>query len=774
MGPVDRRRFIGELAAAAGTTVLPRTAWAGRAMPVLPAPAWSPTPCRFCGVSCGLQIGVENRRAAAVRGDPDSPVSRGMACAKGYHAIQALYGPDRITRALVRRNGVLVAVSLDEALDAVASALQATIRSHGKDSAGIYGSAQWSIHDAYVAGKLCKAGLGTNNVETSSRLYAAAAIAGAEATYGLDGGIAGFADVDHADVVVVWDTNLAESDPVLFSRILDRRRSDPAVRIIELATRTTRTSYAADRSILHTPHAGLAIAHAIAHELASRAMVNRDFVARYVAFKRGRTDVGHGLADDALVDDAATDATFAEYTRFVAQYAPDRISDSCGIPADVLRWLASVYADRSRRVLTVWGSGVHTSARGAWLNAALHALHLLTGKVGTPGNGPLPLTGQPGGGCSVHDPGSLAHTLPRGTVDSERDRRRAATIWNVAEDRIDPRPGRPALAMFRALDRGDLRFLWIQATNPMVSLPNIERYRRAARRDDRFIVVSEAYPTPTTDIADVVLPAALWLEREGVTANAERRLQYAPALVPPPGDATADAWLMIEVARRMGLGALFPWTREDHVAQGWEEYRRFHDVPLSALPSFAELQASRGVQWPVNGARESPRRYSTVGDVAARPARGDLDFYGHADGRAWIWLRPVEPPAEAPDIEFPFWLETGPVLEHWGGGSLTQRIPALHRSIPHAYVEINRDDAARLGIGHGDRVRLSSRRGSLDIEARIDYRAQPPRGLVFVPTFDEGHPVNRLTLDAQCPLSGQPGAGACAVRVERVPSRGAP
>jgi nitrate reductase NapA len=559
---------------------------------------------------------------------------------------------------------------------------------------------------------------------------------------------------------------------VLFSRILDRRRADPAVRIIELATRTTRTSYAADRSILHAPHAGLALAHAIAHELVTHGAASEEFIDRYVAFKRGSSGVGHGLTDDALVADPPHEATLGDYVRFLGEYAPDRIRAQAGVAPDVLRWLASVYGDRSRRVLTVWGSGVHRSARGAWLNGALHALHLLVGKVGTPGNGPLPLTGQPGGGGAVHDAGSLAHTLPRGTVTSERDRERAAAIWNVPAERIDARPGLPALAMFRALDRGDLRFLWIQATNPMVSLPNADRYRRAARKDDRFIVVTDAYPTPTTDIADVVLPATLWMEREGVTANAERRLQYAPALVPPPGDATGDAWLMIEVARRIGLADLFPWNRQEHVAQIWEEYRRFHDVPLSALPSLDDLRRSRGLQWPVSGARETPRRYSTTGDVAARPARGDVDFYGHQDGRAWIWLRPVEPPAESPDAEFPFWLDTGPVLEHWGGGAVTQRIPALHRSVPHAYVEINRDDASRMGIRHGDRVRLVTRRGALEIEARIDYRAQPPCGLVFVPTFDEGHPVNRLTLDAQCPISGHPGAGACAARVERVVARG--
>ena len=210
--------------------------------------------------------------------------------------------------------------------------------------------------------------------------------------------------------------------------------------------------------------------------------------------------------------------------------------------------------------------------------------------------------------------------------------------------------------MFRALDRGDIRFLWIQATNPMVSLPNLSRYRRAAAKDDRFLVVSEAYPTPTTDVADVVLPAAMWIEREGVFANVERRTQHFEQMVAPPGDAMSDAWQMIEVARRLGFSKLFPWERRRHVGQIWEEYRRFHDDPRSALAPLSELRARPGVMWPFVDGRETQWRYNTAHDPAADRGRGAFDFYGHPDRRAWIWLRPYEPPAESPDREYPFWL----------------------------------------------------------------------------------------------------------------------
>lgn len=736
------------------------------------APLWKKAPCRLCGVGCGLLVAVENGRAVAVRGDPDSPVSAGLACAKGYYSVQALYGRDRITRARVRRDGALVQAPIGDALDVVVSRLRGTIERYGPDSVAVYGSAQWTIPDAYIAAKLFKGGLGTNNVETSARLYTAGATAGLQTTFGLDGAIGCYEDIDHADVFVLWDANLAETNPVLFSRMLDRRRTNSAVLIIDLATRTTRSSYAADQSLLCAPHSTLAIANAICHEIVARGRVDRDFVDRYVAFKRGRTDIGFGLTDDGLLEDDSASVSWDDYVAFLSAYTPQRGQALSGVPAERIRWLASVYGDRSRKVMSVWGANANQHARGTWANNALYNIHLLAGKIASPGNSPFCLTGQPNGGAAVHDAGSLTHALPRGEVSNEADRRQATAIWGVPAGQIDARPARTALAMFRAFDRGDIRFLWIQATNPMVSLPNLSRYRPEATRDDRFLVVSEAYPTPTTDIADVVLPSAMWLEREGIAANMERRVQHFDRMVAPPGDAMSDTWQMIEVARRLGMTKLFPWDRGDHIGPIWEEYRQFRVDPRSSLAPVTELRRRSGVMWPFVDGRETRWRYNTALDPAANRARGAYDFYGHQDGRAWIWLRPHEPPAESPDAAYPFWLSTGPVLEHWGTGTLTRRIPTLHRAVPRAYLEIHRDDARGLGIHDGETVRVASRRGSLDIEARIDFRSQPQRGHLFVPSFDETLPVRRLLLDASCPLSGQPDTVTCAVRVTRLSARG--
>ena len=224
---------------------------------------------------------------------------------------------------------------------------------------------------------------------------------------------------------------------------------------------------------------------------------------------------------------------------------------------------------------------------------------------------------------------------------------------------------------------------------------------------------------------------------------------------------------MIEVARRLGHGKLFPWSREDHVAALWEEYRRLIRSPGAALPARVPLGGAPGLQWPSHNGRAAARRYRRNEDPAADPERGEFDFYGHPDHRAWIWLRPHEQPPEVPDPQYPFWLATGVVLEHSGNGTLTQRVPTLHRSIPQAYVELHQADAAALGVRNGERVRVVTRRGTLELAVRIDYRAQPPRGLVFVPGFDEALPVARLLPDAACPLSGQP-LGWAAARVERL------
>lgn len=767
---ISRRTFIKSMALgsamAAAQSLLPGVAFPVQANPSPQGMQWHKTPCRFCGVGCGLLVGINDGRAVAVKGDPASPVNKGLCCVKGYHAIQALYGKDRLTSAKIRKNGKMVDVPLSEALDLVADHMKETIAAHGKDSVAIYGSGQWTIPDGYVASKLFKGCIGTNNVEANARLCMASAVTGFLTTFGLDEPMGCYEDIDHADVFVLWGNNMAEMHPVLFSRLLDRRQRNKRVLIVDLATRTTRTSFAADKSILFKPQADLAIANCIAYQIIKDGRVNRTFVENHVAFKKGKTDIGYGLEEHFAFKDEATPTDFEGYTQFLADYSPEKTAALSGVsPAD-LRYLAALYGDPNRKVVSFWCMGMNQHTRGTWINNLVYNIHLLTGKISQPGNSPFSLTGQPSACGTVREVGTLTHKLPHGVVMNEKDRQMAAEIWQVPVENIAPKPSHHTVSMFRALDRGEIKFMWIQVTNPMVTMPKLKRYRDATQKEGRFIVVSDVYPTPTTDIADVILPSAMWIEREGMFGNSERRTQHFHQLIDPPGEAMSDTLQIIEVARRLGYGEKFPTSQETHIAEIWEEYRRFHDGPKHGMAPYELLQQKPGVMWPFHEGRETKWRYHGATDPAAKGT--SFDFYGKPDHRAWIWLRPYEAAPEVPDREYPFWLCTGRVLEHWHTGSMTRRIPILHRAVPSAYAELHPEDATRLGVGDGDSIRIISRRGTLTLKVAIDRRGRPARGHVFVPFFDESLLINEVTLDAFCPISKQPDYKKCAVRLERV------
>lgn len=727
---------------------------------------WQKTPCRFCGVGCGLLVQAVDGKAVAVKGDPASPVNKGLCCVKGYHTILALYGSDRLTQAYVRKNGSLTPVPIAEALDLVAAKMKESIEKTGKDSVAIYGSGQWTIPDGYVASKLMKGAIGTNNLEANARLCMASAVTGFISSFGLDEPMGCYEDIDHADVFVLWGNNMAEMHPVLFSRLLEQQMTRGAT-IIDLAARTTRTSVAADRSILFRPQSDLAIANAICHVLVEEGMVDADFLAEHVSFKTGKTDIGYGLEDGFAFKDEAADASFEDLVTFLADYSPEKIEEISGVSAADIRYLASLYGDPNRKVTSFWCMGVNQHTRGTWMNNLIYNIHLLVGKISTPGNSPFSLTGQPSACGTVREVGTLTHKLPHGVVANEEDRKMAAEIWNVPVENIPPKPTYHTVEMFRALDRGDINFVWIQVTNPMVTLPKLGRYRDGLLKEDRFVVVSDVYPTPTTDVADVILPSAMWIEREGMYGNSERRTQHFDQILEPPGEAMSDTWQLIEVARRLGFEELFPWSYEAHIEEIWAEYRRFHDNKKHNMAPYDVLRERSGVIWPYVDGKETKWRYNGEHDPAVAEGK-EFEFYGKPDGRAWLWLRPYEAPPEIPDDEYPFWLDTGRVIEHWHTGSMTRRVPVLHRAVPEAYAELHPDDAQSLGVRNGDRIRIVSRRGEITMRASIDERGLPTPGKVFVPFFDEAYLINELTLDAFCPISKQPDYKKCAVRVERV------
>jgi nitrate reductase NapA len=451
--------------------------------------------------------------------------------------------------------------------------------------------------------------------------------------------------------------------------------------------------------------------------------------------------------------------------------------------------------------------GMNQHTQGTAINNLVHAIHLLSGHWGRPGDGPQSLTGQPSACGTVRETGTLCHALPGDLrVDKDADRVLAEEIWDLPAGRINPTPGYHAVQLWEkfcadAKAPGAINTVWVQVTNPGQTLPNLHAlFDAKAQRQDKFLIVSDVYPTATTALADLVLPSALWVEKNGIFGNSERRTQQWFRMVSPPGEARDDCWQIIAVAHRMyergfaGMrdrenrflfhqldangkeSPIWNWANYYDInvdEKLYEEYRAFTEIKHKHLAPYEQLVEARGMRWPVVQTPQGDwreTRYRFVGGEDPFVEDGKAFQFYHSvtkDDKALIWFRPYVPPPEVPDDEYPFWLDTGRVLEHWHSGTLTMRVPPLREAMPGAYVEINRDDAARLGIKSGDMVMLQSRRGELTLPAWIDGRGSCPPGHVFVPFFDEKKLINRLTLEAHCPFSKQPDYKKCAVRVVR-------
>jgi nitrate reductase NapA len=739
--------------------------------------AWDKAPCRFCGTGCGVMVGVEQGRVVAVRGDEASPVNKGLLCVKGYHLPGLLYGADRLLYPQRRQpDGSFARISWDEALDLIATRFGETLKQHGPGAVAMYGSGQWTVFDGYAAQKWVKGGLRSNNLEPNARLCMASAVSGFITQFQSDEPMGCYQDLDLADDFVLWGNNMAEMHPVLFSRMLETKRQKPSTRIVDIATRRTPTTDYSDLHVLFKPGTDLALANGILHLLVASGRIQQSFIDENVVFRRGIEDVktiGYGCFDEQAerytFEDVARPSSLDELRTFLADYTPERVRDITGVPVEQIAALASIYGDLSRGTVSLWCMGVNQHVRGTWMNNLITDLHLITGKICRPGSNPLSLTGQPSACGTAREVGTSNNRLPADMVVTNPEHRaEAERIWKLPAGTIPATPGYHAVDLFRALKRGDVKALWIQTTNPWVTLPNRSRFDRTPD-DGRFIVVSDIYPTPTTAMADLILPAAAWVEREGVYGNTERRTQQWNKMVDPPGEAREDAWQVIQVAKRMGMGHLFPWSDDNWHEPMFEEYRSFGLGHGKDLASYQQLKSTRGMVWPVVNGKETPYRYTAGYDPYVTKASG-AHFYkavGYGE-KAAFFLRPYHPPAESPDAEYPLWLSTGRVLEHWHSGSMTRRIPQLHQAVPAAYVEMNRADADQFGVKKGDRVKVVSRRGSLELPVEVDGRGRPPRGTLFVPFFDESLLINLVTLDAMDNISKQPDYKKCAVRLERV------
>lgn len=786
---VSRRELLKTLAGAGAVALtLPDELFAipeGVAEAAETAEEWKKSPCRFCGVGCGVLVGLRKGKVVAVKGDPEVPVNRGLLCIKGYSLPKILYGDDRYKTPLLRQGNKFVEISWDKALDIMASKFKEAIQQHGPESVAVYFSGQTTVFEGYAINKLMKAGIGSNNVEGNPRLCMASAVAGFYSTFGMDEPMGCYDDIELTDTFFVWGSNFAEAHPILYSRMMERKHQDDNVKIISLQTFLNRsTDQPADVVAIFKPHSDLAIANAMAHVLVKEGLINEAFIQKHVSFKKGLTGIGYGVEDTFEYGGAAETnwktykpfadkpqpISFDEYKQFLDTYTPEYAEKLSGISADTIRQMARLLGDPKRKVVSCWTMGLNQHVRGTWINNLVYNLHLLTGKIAEPGNSPLSLTGQPSACGTTREAGVLSHTLPGGMfVANPEHRKKTAQIWNVPVEKIAPKPGYHSMEMFRALDRGDVKVIWINTTNPFQTLPHAGRYRKGARKGgERFIIVSEVYPSETARHADLILPSAMWVEKEGMFGNTERRTQHWSKMVDPPGDAKDDLWQIVELAKRLELGRLFEYGDVPLHKAIFEEYRKFGQgsgKDLAPYDLYAKVRG--GLRWPVVEGKETRWRYREGFDPYVKKGEG-VRFYGQPDGRAVIWARPYEPPAEQPDAQYPLWLTTGRVLEHWHTGTITRRVPELHRAAPFAPVWINAEDAAAMGVKTGDRVRVQSRRGEIVTKAQVNGRNTVPKGVIFVPFFDESVLINLVTLDAYDPISKQPDFKKCAVRIEKV------
>jgi nitrate reductase NapA len=745
---ITRRDFLKTSAAA--------SALAGLGMPreVLAAGGeqWVKSVCRYCGTGCGLYVGVRNGKVTAVKGDPDNH-NRGLLCLKGFLLPQIMSAPDRLLQPMIRKGDKLVGASWEAAMSLVAEKLQAAVREFGPDAVGFYGSGQALTEETYAANKLFQAGIRTNNVEGNPRLCMASAVAGYVSTYGKDEPMGCYEDIDHADVMVLIGSNAAEAHPILFERMARRKQTGKGVKVIVLDPRATPTARIADLHLSFKPGADLAILNAMAHVLLAEGMVDEPFVKAHLAFGEGK-DVNKAWED---------------YKAFLAAYPPARAAELSGARAEDIVTAARWFGEKGRTAMTMWCMGLNQRTKGVWANNLVHNLHLITGKIGLPGSTPLSLTGQPNACGGVRDGGALSHVLPYGRlIVNEKHRAEMEKLWSVPPGTIRPENGKSTMELFQALEKGDLKVLYVMTTNPGQSLPNVDRYRRALAARKAFLVVADAYhPTRTSELADVVLPAALWAEKEGVYGCTERRYQLLQQAVKPAGGARPDFQILCDLARRLGHGQLLPWKTP---AQAWDEILTLCKGTAYDFSGMSreKLEASHGLLWPMPTPDHpgTKRRYVKGEDpLVPADAPERILFYGRPDRKAVVWLRPQQDPAEVPDAEYPFAFTTGRVIEHWHTGTMTRNCKELRQASSESVAELHPEDGKGLGVRTGDRVRVTSRRGSEVFKAKLVPGQRP--GLVYVHMHDPDHMCNKLTIDAVDPVSKQPEFKVCAVKVEK-------
>ncbi len=734
---------------------------------------WIKGTCRFCGTGCGIYAGVRNGQLAGIRGNPQAATNFGFLCVKGFKGYISMYHPDRLKFPMVRGvDDKFHKVSWDDALDKVANKFKELQDKFGKDSVAFYGSGQCMTEESYTFNKLWKGGFRSNMVEGNPRLCMASAVGGYITTFGTDEPAGSYADIEKARTIFIVGSNMAECHPILFRRVARHKLQNPDnVNIMVCEPRLTPTARIADVWLPADPGTDLAVFHCMARELIKNNWTDAWYINNLCRFSTGAQDVD-----------------FKAYVDFLEQFTPEAVEKITRCPAGNIKEAARLFGSHGPS-MSLWTMGLNQRTRGVWANNLIHNLHLISGNICKEGADSFSITGQPNACGGVRETGSLCQLLPgtRSVTDAAA-RADVEKTWKLPPGTIDPKPGFHTMEMFAKLGAENdqtkpLKAMLTSTTNPAQSLPNAPKYFKGMK--EGFLVVLDIFPTRTTQLADVILPAAFIYEKGGVYGCSERRSQLTQKCVDPPGEAKSDVWIAAQIAKRMGMERLIPWNGDDpQIAyqMAWDDYRecvKLTEHSLYGMTYDRLKQLEAGLQWPCpdekspGTARRYVRGYDPImnmPEIVKVPSSALIYFYGDKkhEGKANVFLRPYKGAEEPPDKDYPFFLTTGRVIEQWHTGTMTMRVAEIARSKPNAYLEIHPSDAKEYGIKEGDMVKIASRRGFNILPARVVKNSLP--GILFVPWFDQewDRMINRVTIDAFDEGSKQPEFKICAAKIEKL------
>jgi len=720
-----------------------------------------------------LDIAVKDERIVGVRGRGVDRINKGRVDPKDLFGWQANNSKDRLTKPLVRKNGKLVEVSWDEAMSRIVEHSKWLLEEKGPLAFGFYTTGQLFLEEYYSLGVIGKAGLGTPHMDGNTRLCTATAAEALKETFGTDGQPGSYADVDHADAICLYGHNVAETQTVLWMRMLDRLEGSHPPKLIVVDPRPTPAAQRADVHLAVKNGTNMALMNGLLHEIIANGWYDEEYIA------------AHTMG-------------FEELRSAVEEYSPEKVAEICGVPASEIREAAQIIGESERLLSTVL-QGFYQSMQATAASCQVNNIHLLRGMIGKPGCGVLQMNGQPTA-QNTRECGANGDLPAFRNWNNAEHVQELAELWNVERMKI-PHWSSPTHAMqiWRYAEQGSISLLWISATNPAVSLPELSRIRSILDNENLFVVVQDIFLTETAQYADVVLPAATWGEKTGTFTNADRTVHLSEKAVEPPGEAKSDLEIFLDYARRMDFRdkdgqPLIKWDDPESTFEAWKECSRGRPCDYTGL-SYDKLRGGSGVQWPCNDKHSdgTERLYAdgnfntetdyceTYGrDLLTGAESTEMEHRALAPaGRAFLLAARYQSPHEEPEEEYPFSYTTGRTVYHFHTRTKTARAPQLQAAAPDAWVELSPADAESLRVGEGDVVRVESPRGRLEAKARISGIRE---GVVFAPFhygyFDsdglDGRPraANELTITEWDPASKQPLYKVGAVRVTKIADAG--